>query len=113
MKKCSQTTKVHTNKKASILGLDLEFIGMDKKERWKKLRELAVEVAIGDFRKTMCKICEATFANSYTTVRHIEATHVSLFSYRCEICGRGFKTQSQKADHLGKVHKRAMQSTLP
>lgn len=110
----AKTFDIHSNEvhesclnNLSILGIDLHFIvDLDKKERWKKLRELAVEVVLGDFKKTMCKICEATFANSYTTVRHIEAAHVSLFAYRCDLCGRGFKTQSQKADHHNKVHKR-------
>ena len=80
---------------------------MDRKERIRKLREMSVMDE--NSGKPMCMLCQATFANTYTVVRHIEATHVQVRSYQCDFCDRSFKTVSQRTDHCSKIHREQYQ----
>jgi len=75
----------------------------DRKERTKILRE---KYAVTDETngKLICTLCQMSFANTYTLVRHIEAAHIQLRTYECEFCEKSFKTQSQKSDHTKKIH---------
>merc|ERR1712008_335086 len=75
----------------------------DRKERTKILRE---KYAVTDESngKLICTLCQMSFANTYTLVRHIEAAHIQLRMYECDFCEKTFKTQSQKSDHTKKIH---------
>ena len=91
-----------------LLSLLAEILGSlppltDRKERTKILRE---KYAVTDESngKLICTLCQMSFANTYTLVRHIEAAHIQLRTYECEFCEKSFKTQSQKSDHTKKIH---------
>ena len=89
-----------------LLFTELEmYAAMDKKERTRRLRELAITDE--NSGKLICTLCQMMFVNSYTVVRHIEAAHLQLRTYKCTFCQRSFKTQSQKADHFKKMHPEA------
>ena len=75
---------------------------MDKKERIKRLKELVVVDRGGAHS---CHLCKSIFANTYSVVRHIEATHVRIRAYACDFCEKSFNTQSQKSHHARKIHK--------
>jgi len=84
----------------------------NKKERTRIIRE-KFAVADESSGKLICTLCQMSFANTYTLVRHVEAAHIQLRTYGCQYCGKTFKTQSQKADHTKKMHLSQHQANGP
>jgi len=47
----------------------------------------------------VCDICHEQFANSEDMLLHIQKSHTNERPYKCQFCGRGFATHSNRKEH--------------